>query len=821
LARLEDTSFITNTSNINIHSFNQSPVGSESNNTFIALLDKPMDVSIGRELTNSAAKSEYLYYRTRKGHYNYAIRSLLSSQEGNYSAELNTSLNGLSKDNKVSNLTLIEDSNTPINKIEFLRKSQSLRQSRSMQFINLKYYWSNVMNPYVKIKDYYSKLESINNIYQGSYNSNIDALVINLNSLNLHLFSKWRGENGQIEYQAKLNRNTSVLQYDMTIKEAILFSNPLLKEIIENQFLIYPYKPNNKQLNERLGLIHNTELPDRDLEITRNSGLGTDRETARETNITTKMTQFNKSLALLDKRFRDSGEKRMLSSLLFNFIAPWQSISPVKLNKLTKDLDKYGLLFKNTTLKHILTTNLPKLNLIFFLNRLKEFTQESHQPTFNKLIRHSPQVVDNLDKIDRLITTNTNTNTNTNLNTNTNTNREINRHLLTILGANSIKNNYLVDNFVDSINGRDNLLGANVVTNYNVDKLELLDLISKERISTSLDTNILSGVKGIEKGKEELTKSLEYHILDTKTILGLRELYTHKSKSHSNLYPKTAINSLTIFSPYSTLDRDIDSPINKTSKGLVSYNKKLFKKLLVFLKFIFNKEIELDLTRIKNPYNETHILNQILGEVIKHKSSNFYKLTQIIRENAKIKPTLNLGQENNNYLLPPILTLKNNCSKTLQFPIHSLNELEQKKLRQHSHSHSFSHFTLNDPVSYSVDNISSQTNNFSNDLSNMETPSVKLHKNSNKLSLIDSSIFGFELDKSISSYNYIALEKWANLNQFNKHRKIYKTIVSNLTNIELKKNLVSNVEIDVKDSVALGLNGLISNTKEGKKNGVK
>ena len=67
-----------------------------------------------------------------------------------------------------------------------------------MKFVSLKYYWSNVMNPSclttldenVKLTDYYINSDHLNNISQVNYNSNIDALISNLNSLNLHLFSK-------------------------------------------------------------------------------------------------------------------------------------------------------------------------------------------------------------------------------------------------------------------------------------------------------------------------------------------------------------------------------------------------------------------------------------------------------------------------------------------------------------------------------------------------------------------------------------------------------------------------------------------------------
>jgi len=184
-------SFLPHFTYLNLHSVSPTPHTLESNYKLSDLLDKPMQ-------KGTDAKSDNLYYRTRKGHYNYAFRSLFSSQQTISTPEQGASLNSLIKGKDDSNLILSNNYDTNLAKIniDLLNKSKNL--SRTMKFVSLKYYWSNVMNPSrltsmdenVKLTDYYTNSDHLNNIYQGYYNSNIDALISNLNYLNLHLFSK-------------------------------------------------------------------------------------------------------------------------------------------------------------------------------------------------------------------------------------------------------------------------------------------------------------------------------------------------------------------------------------------------------------------------------------------------------------------------------------------------------------------------------------------------------------------------------------------------------------------------------------------------------
>jgi len=64
------------------------------------------------------------------------------------------------------------------------------KTNRSMQIFSLKYYWSNVLNPSLKKRDYKNVLGNLKTLYQGYYSSNIDALVTESNYLKLNLFSK-------------------------------------------------------------------------------------------------------------------------------------------------------------------------------------------------------------------------------------------------------------------------------------------------------------------------------------------------------------------------------------------------------------------------------------------------------------------------------------------------------------------------------------------------------------------------------------------------------------------------------------------------------
>jgi hypothetical protein len=428
------------------------------------------------------------------------------------------------------NLKLIND----------LKKSQC--QSRSMQLLSLKNLWSNIINPYFKIRrnnffitpkptsfealpsyinpanlphlastppakqallpmgmgrdwklgretelsatriikttNYfsatgYSALQGKESLIINNrkipkfYSSNVNALLIDSNPLNLHLFSKWRGEGGKTEYQKKLNKriNTRFLQDEMTIKEAMLFSNPLLKEILDNQSLIYPYNLTHKNIkyNERLALFFKTKgnklvyyneavkrsnisstnkkyinlvdvvedkfgnnsssssfaaLPTVSgkpasplfpshkglAQIPSHKGVGVsafkitqvgrlkskpnpqqskplfpyaNKIAAAKQGLPSKYSKGGGSLGL--KTSIGLGIEAFLAGGKLKLIKPWQSIVPIKLQNLKKDLKKNGVLFKNRTLKNILykNKNLAKLNLILFLDRVNGFFSRS------------------------------------------------------------------------------------------------------------------------------------------------------------------------------------------------------------------------------------------------------------------------------------------------------------------------------------------------------------------------------------------------------------------------------------------------------------
>lgn len=299
------------------------------------------------------------------------------------------------------------------------------------------------------------------------------------------------------------------------------------------------------------------------------------------------------------------GIEAFLAGGKLKLIKPWQSIVPIKLNSLKKDLKKNGVLFKNRKLKHILykNKNLAKLNLMFFLDRVNGFLSCS---------------------------------------------------LTQGNGSALYKNNKVICSLISNgefspITNTKGILGLGEIYK---------DVASPPRKCPKLidETKSRLYIKGFasQPSPKGLWDWSHYSsaFVETPSLLerGKEGGWLTGEKSVF-IRPK---NSVFIRSTaYSKIDRDIDSPNNKKMKGLVSYNKNLFKKLLVFLKLIFNKEIELDLTRIKNPYNDSHILNQILGEVIKYKSksSSFYRLTQIIKENANIRAGL-FGQRKGNNCIP-------------------------------------------------------------------------------------------------------------------------------------------------------------------------
>jgi hypothetical protein len=763
------------------------PIASVSNNTLIGLLEK----------ADKSAKSSHLDYRTIKGNYNTGLSFILSSPMLNYRSPLSEKkpyLNTITKD--VPKFSINKISNYSTNLIDVLRKIQS--RSRAMQIFSLKYYWSNVFNPSL---DYYNVLDNLNNSYQGYYSSNIDALVTNSNSLKLHLFSKWRGEKGETEYQQnkQFNTNTRILQDEMTIKEAILFSNPLFKEILNSQSLIYPYNMQNTPTNERLALFYKT----RD----------------------NKMTFFNKTL----KRASRSGAGRArirAANFHFKLIRPWKSIAPIKLNTLKRDLYKNGVLFQNSTLKHIFNTNLAKLNLIFFLDSFKELKGPWHntnnsplnqfniisqledtnlriiQPKFKLELHEQTKLSDNSFSVYNTSLTSAKLLTNINktillfrsillINSNL-TLKEVNvntksldinslnpkemfkvkeslwrlwqdredRDISTLspcltLDANSltlspvridIENNKQRYNYVLEISVTNNI-SANSLLYTIFDKINGKDvLISPKPVERfyQMLTKLSLNIGNLSMG------DLSSNFLNKQTniLLKLGDNYKNKPK----LVTSSGINIIT--SVYKKKDREIDNPRtlfpkggeavnNKKSKGLVSYNKILFKKLLVFLKLIFNKEIELDLTRIKNPYNDTHILNQILGEVIKVKSKSLHRLIQTIRENTNIKPKFILELEHNKSQLPSTILSANSKELITKTKI---NNTEKDFIQDKF---------LNSPYNF---------------------PIVLAKANP------------VEREKGISTYNNLALEKWSNLNQLNKQKKINKTIFSDIKNIGLNMN---------------------------------
>jgi hypothetical protein len=293
-------------------------------------------------------------------------------------------------------------------------------------------------------------------------------------------------------------------------------------------------------------------------------------------------------------------------------------------------------------------------------------------------------------------------------------------------------------------------------------------------------------------------KQLHNKFIDTNIFLDLGEIYKNISKiitKKSKLFESSGIDILT--SNFRKIDREIDSPNNKESKGLVSYNKRLFKKLLIFLKLIFNKEIELDLTRIKNPYNEIHILNQILGEAIKYKTktNTFHKLTQIISENANIKSNFiseldTTADKNKISYLSSILAESmytsnnialNNNKKNILFEDYEYNIIQGQSI----------YYPFYLPISFSRKNEFRNSNNIAN------LQMKVLHSSNRKRDIVrDIEIERKEdrekdIKKHISYYNYIALEKWSNLNQINKQEKVHKLIELDLNNIELNNQLLN------------------------------
>jgi hypothetical protein len=389
------------------------------------------------------------------------------------------------------------------------------------------------------------------------------------------------------------------------------------------------------------------------------------------------------------------------------------------------------------------------------------------------------------------------------------------------------------------------------------------------------------------------------NIIDTKTLLGLGEIYKDVScpptpnpmpyplrdgckargckarggPTGENIFLLRPIKSYS--TNYSKIDKDIDSPFNNKSKGLVSYNKNLFKKLLVFLKLIFNKEIELDLTRIKNPYNDSHILNQILGEVIKYKSSSFYRLTQIIKVNANIKAGL-FGKrkgtkwiQEQGQILPPANQLTPLPAKQAYWewspspltlnpsPFSHPNPIGQgvgvwdrkgrdgpsqvckarergpddkfiishpkpsylytateegrlpSKLRKDAHDAYIYNKSLGAPIAFKK-----EYNIFANDMKNNSLSHSAINSRSiiSKPSMTNFYSIPLGQDKHIFSYNILALDKWSNLNKFNKQKKIHNKI-----SLDLKNIILNDILMEKTNHKALGLPTKVGSQAEKKK----
>jgi hypothetical protein len=178
------------------------------------IIDKPLE-----EISIGASKCDNINYRTKKGYSNYALRFKLSPTPSSLDAglqnkssdrqiplflgelpypfnkeEINNYLNTIDEPkitkNKITNSFLSIGANIN-NLIEDLTLGgKSKFRNRSMQIFSLKYYWSKVINPSVKIRDSNTALENLKILSQNFYNSNVDALLTNSNRLRLHLFSK-------------------------------------------------------------------------------------------------------------------------------------------------------------------------------------------------------------------------------------------------------------------------------------------------------------------------------------------------------------------------------------------------------------------------------------------------------------------------------------------------------------------------------------------------------------------------------------------------------------------------------------------------------
>ena len=205
-----------------------------------------------------------------------------------------------------------------------------LRQlkDRAIKIIRLKKYWEIVFNNVPNIRHGVLRRSSLTYTMACQNTTNFSPTTPRPKILRLHLFSKWRGSNILspkpallIHGNGSLNSGKSPLSLPQMKAESFLFSGkiPLLKGILESKLQIYPYSIS---------------------------------------------PSYGAYLKLSSSYPQLRGNNNIDSS-----IKPWQSIGPVQLNNLKKDLTKNGLYFQNSILKTLLLRNIAKLNLVLYLSK--------------------------------------------------------------------------------------------------------------------------------------------------------------------------------------------------------------------------------------------------------------------------------------------------------------------------------------------------------------------------------------------------------------------------------------------------------------------
>ena len=118
--RVKEGSILAHFTNLSLHSVNQTPNTLESDYNLQNILDKSIQ-------KGTDENSDNLYYRTRKGHYNYAFRSQLSSQHTINTSDKQASYNTLKKGTDDSNFILTNNYDTSFakKKIDLLNKSNN------------------------------------------------------------------------------------------------------------------------------------------------------------------------------------------------------------------------------------------------------------------------------------------------------------------------------------------------------------------------------------------------------------------------------------------------------------------------------------------------------------------------------------------------------------------------------------------------------------------------------------------------------------------------------------------------------------------------